>query len=309
MTGRIFVLGAAGRLGFAAAEAFRRAGWSVKGLVRPGTAWRAPKGIEIIETRDRREAVEAARGMDVVLHALNAPYPEWTRHALPLTYTAIEVAEQSGTTLMFPGNLYNYGRGMPPVLDESTPMLPTSRKGRLRLEAEQRLHEAADRGVRTIILRAGDFFGGGRGSWFDLVVTKELAKDRLTYPGPLDVVHEWAYVPDLVQALVRLAEVREKFSGFEAFGFPGHAVTGREFVEAVAKAAGRRFAVKQINWLMMRTVGSIWAMGRELSEIGYLWREPHRIDGSKLRAAIGDVPHTPLKDAVAASLRELGHPL
>ena len=32
----ILVLGAAGRLGFVAAEAFRDAGWQVKGLVRPG---------------------------------------------------------------------------------------------------------------------------------------------------------------------------------------------------------------------------------------------------------------------------------
>ena len=49
------------------------------------------------------------------------------------------------------------------------------------------------------------------------------------------------------------------------------------------------------------------ALGRELSELEYLWRVPHRISGDKLRAAIGDVPHTPLNRAVAASLRELGY--
>jgi hypothetical protein len=77
-------------------------------------------------------------------------------------------------------------------------------------------------------------------------------------------------------------------------------------VEAIAKAAGRNLTIKYINWLMMRTVGSIWAMGRELSEIGYLWRVPHRIDGGKLHAALGEVPHTPLNLAVAHALRELG---
>ena len=118
MKGQILVLGAAGRLGFAAAEAFRDAGWSVKGLVRPGAAWRAPKGIDVIETNDRAVAVKEARGTDIVLHALNAPYPGWAQHALPLAYSAIEAAEQSGATLMFPGNVYNYGAGMPAVLDE-----------------------------------------------------------------------------------------------------------------------------------------------------------------------------------------------
>ena len=306
MKGQILVLGAAGRLGFAAAEAFRDAGWSVKGLVRPNAGWRAPRGIDVVETNDRAVAVKEARGTDIVLHALNAPYTGWTQHALPLAYSAIEAAEQSGATLIFPGNVYNYGAGMPPVLDETTPMRPTSRKGRLRDEMELRLREASDRGVRTIILRAGDFFGRGRGSWFDLVVIKELAKNRITYPGPLDVVHEWAYLPDYIDALIRLAGIRATLGPFETFGFPGHAVTGQEFVTAIAKASGRALKVGHINWWMMRTVGSIWKMGRELTEIGYLWQVPHRIEGSKLAAAIGDVPHTPLETAVTRSLRELG---
>ena len=306
MKGQIFVLGAAGRLGFAAAEAFREAGWSVKGLVRPGTAFRAPRGIEIVETRDRAALVKAARGTDIVLNALNPVFTEWAQHALPLAYSAIEAAEQSGATLMFPGNVYNFGAGMPAVLDETTPMLPTSRKGRMRVEMEQRIHEATERGMRAIVLRAGDYFGRGRGSWFDLVLTKELAKDKVTYPGPLDLVHEWTYLPNYIEALIQLAAIRATLGPFESFGFPGHAVTGQEFVSAIAKAAGRPLKVGHINWWMMRTVGSIWKMGRELTEIGYLWQVPHRIDGSKLRAAIGDVPHTPLATAVTRSLRELG---
>jgi nucleoside-diphosphate-sugar epimerase len=306
MKGQILVLGAAGRLGFAAAEAFRDAGWSVKGLVRPNAGWRAPRGIDVVETNDRAVAVKEARGTDIVLHALNAPYTGWAQHALPLAYSAIEAAEQSGATLIFPGNVYNYGAGMPAVLDESTPMQPSSRKGKLRNEVELRLREASDRGVRTIILRAGDFFGRGQGSWFDLVLIKELAKNRITYPGPLDVVHEWAYLPDYIAALIRVATIRSTLEPFATFGFPGHAVTGQEFVSAIAKATGRHLRIGHINWWMMRTFGSIWKMGRELTEIGYLWEVPHRIDGTRLAAAIGQVPHTPLDTAVARALRELG---
>ena len=36
MTSRVLVLGAGGRLGHKAAEAFRDAGWTVTSLVRPG---------------------------------------------------------------------------------------------------------------------------------------------------------------------------------------------------------------------------------------------------------------------------------
>jgi len=309
MSGRILILGAAGRLGYAAGEAFRIAGWSVTSLVRPGAALRAPRGTKIVETIDRRVAVEAALGKDVVLHALNPAFKNWRRMALPHAYAAIEAAETVGATLLFPGSLYNYGAGMPSVIDETTSMAPTTRKGDIRVEIEQRMQEASERGMRTIILRAGDFFGSGRGSWFDLVIAKQLARREVTYPGPLDAVHEWAYVPDLAAAMVQLAEARGRLGLFETFGFPGHAVTGRALIDAIAKALGREsrdIKVRQMQWWMIKALAPFFALPRELAEIDYLWNIPHRISGDKLKATIGLVPHTPLDTAVKRALRDLG---
>lgn len=308
MTSRVLVLGAAGRLGYKAAEAFRAAGWSVGSVVRPGGARRAPSRTEVVEidARDHDAVARAARGTDVVLHALNPTYTEWSRLALPLAYAAINAAETAGATLLFPGNIYNYGSPLPPTIDETTPMQPSSRKGQIRLAMEDRMAEAAERGARVIVLRAGDFFGGGRGSWFDLVLVKEIARGRLTYPGPLDVVHEWAYLPDVAAALVRLAAVRDTLRPFEVFGFPGHSVTGRELTTALARAADGRLQVKRMSWWLIHALRPIVPLCRELSEIAYLWNEPHRIDGGKLAAAIGEVPRTPLDLAVARALQDLG---
>jgi nucleoside-diphosphate-sugar epimerase len=301
------VLGAAGRLGFAAAETFHAAGWTVKGLVRPRRAAFVPRGVEPIEAVTRDEAVAAGRGCDVVLNAFNPVITEWRRNALSLTYGAIAVAESNGATLMFPGNVWNFGSGMPAVLDEDTPMHPTARKGAMRVEMEQRIREACERGMRAIVLRTGDFFGAGRGSWFDLVIVKDIARNRLTYPGPDDVVHPWAYLPDFCDTLLRLAEQRADFAPYETFGFAGHAVTGRQLVAAIEQVTGGLFNVRRMSWWMLKTIGQLLAMGRELTEIEYLWRAPHRISGDKLQRALGDVPHTPLNQAITASLRALGH--
>ena len=308
MSSRVLILGAAGRIGHTAGEAFRKAGWKVVSLVRPGAAERAPKGTKVVEVDalDHAAVSEAARGADVVLHALNPPYTEWSKLALPLAYSAITAAESAGATLIFPGNLYNYGKGLPPVIDETTRMRPSSRKGRLRIAIEDRMEEAAERGMRGIILRAGDYYGGGEGSWFDLVIANEIGRGRLTYPGPIDLVHEWAYLPDLAAAMVRLAEVRATLGTFESFGFPGHAVSGREFTTAIARASGRGLQVKRMTWWLIHVLGAMMPLSRELSEMAYLWNEPHRIDGRKLAAAIGDVPHTPLDVAVARALQDLG---
>jgi nucleoside-diphosphate-sugar epimerase len=309
MTGRIIVLGGAGQFGRAAAMAFGAAGWQVASLVRGRSATLSAPGTEIVEVdaRDRSAVVAAAAGADVVLHALNVPYTEWQYLAVPFAETAIAAARDNGATLVVPGNVYNYGAGMPPRLDEATAMQPTSRKGELRIEIEERLRQAAAAGTRTVILRAGDFFGADAlGSWFDRVVIKHIEVGRLTYPGPLDVVHEWAYLPDLAEALVRLVAARERLEPFAQFGFAGHAVTGRAFTAAISRACRREFKADYMPWRMLKLMGIVVPVFRELSEIEYLWSTPHAIDGARLAGVIGDIPHTPLDRAITAALAALG---
>src|SRR5215813_8797546 len=91
MADRILVLGAAGRLGYVAAEAFRNAGWTVASLVRNSAA-RAPANTEITEADalNHQAVAAAARGADVILHALNPFFTNWHRRALPLTYSVID---------------------------------------------------------------------------------------------------------------------------------------------------------------------------------------------------------------------------
>jgi len=307
--GRIVVLGGAGRLGRAAAQAFKSGGWHVASLVRGSSAGDAVPGTEIIEVdaRDAESVVAAASGADVVLDALNVPYADWARLALPFADTAIAAARESGATLVFPGNLYSYGAGMPARIDETTSMHPTSRKGAIRIAVETRLREAAEGGLRTIVLRAGDYFGGeGRGSWFDRIVVREIAAGQLTYPGPLDVIHEWAYLPDLAQAMVQLVDQRERLAPFATLGFAGHAVTGRELAAAISRACRRNFKIDFMPWRLLKVMGLVVPAFRELTDIAYLWSTPHAIDGARLAQVIGDIPRTPLDQAIAASLAALG---
>jgi nucleoside-diphosphate-sugar epimerase len=306
---RILVLGAAGGLGRAAAQAFRSAGWSVASLVRGTSGSAIAPGTELIEVdaRDDAAVIEAARGADVVLNALNVPFTQWATAAMPLAETAIAAARENGATLVFPGNLYVYGAKLPAIIDEMTPVQPTSRKGEIRAAIEARLRTAADQeGTRVIILRSGDFFGTDAGSYFDRLLIRDIASGRLTYPGPLDVVHEWAYLPDLAEALQRLVDARAALPPFAQFGFPGNAVTGREMVGAISRACGRGFNVSGMPWTMLRLLGTVVPIYRELSEVAYLWSTPHAIDGTRLAAVIGDIPFTPLDRAVSSALLELG---
>ena len=159
----------------------------------------------------------------------------------------------------------------------------------MRVEIEQRIREACDRGMRAIVLRAGDFFGGGRGSWFDLVIAKELERAASPTPGRLEVEHAWAYLPDFTETTgAARRTARKAFKPCEAFGFAGHPVTGSHRAPSRPPTKSE-FNVRPMSWWMLKTFGQLLAIGRELSELEYLWRVPHGISGDKLKAAIGEV--------------------
>jgi nucleoside-diphosphate-sugar epimerase len=316
-TPAVLVLGANGRFGAAAVRAFHAAGWRVIAQARRPLA----AGIAQLATRAAVDPADTAAlatatggGVSVVIHALNPPYDRWATEALPLARAAIAAARARGATLIMPGNVYNFGEDMPTVLTEETPQRARTRKGLLRIEIEEALRAASLEGVRCAVLRAGDFFGGGTGSWFDLALVKSLRRGRFTYPGPLDVVHAWAALPELAAACVALAARADGLAPFSVHHFEGHAVTGRELADAVQAVAvrrgllpaGGRLKIGGLPWGLMRVLSPFVPAWRELVEMAYLWRRPHRLDGTRLRALTGAPAETPLHDAVDAALAELG---
>ena len=139
MTNTVLVLGARGRLGGAVAQAFAAAGWRVLAQRRVGgTAPLAVAGIEwvLADAADTATLQRAAAGARVVVHAMNPAYTAaaWRAEAPRLMQAATELAAALGAHLLFPGNVYNFGAGMPAVLAPDTPQRPTTGKGRIRVD-------------------------------------------------------------------------------------------------------------------------------------------------------------------------------
>jgi nucleoside-diphosphate-sugar epimerase len=308
----VLVLGANGRFGLAAAQAFDAAGWTVIAHVRRDAAAGMPAGARLL--RGDVAALAALLAGDgapsVVVHALNPIYTRWDEEALPLARAGMDLAERLGARFMLPGNVYNFGAGMPACIDESTPQQPTTTKGRLRAEMEADLAQRAAAGrLRATVVTAGDFFGGGTGSWFDQVIVKSIAGGKLVYPGPLDVVHAWAYLPDLARAFVALAGRDADATSFERFHFAGHSLTGRDFLAATERAAAslglepaRGWHHGTMPWALIRVIGVVVPMWRELARMSYLWRVAHALDGRKLAARCPGLEATPIGVALRDSL-------
>lgn len=312
----VLIIGANGRLGQVLTSAFLTGGWRVLAQVRRAPTRAAEPGLQWLQVPVDNPAglADAARSADVVVHAANPAYPRWPAEAMPLARNAMDTARRLNAVLMFPGNVYNFGAGMPETLTETTPQEPTTRKGRIRVRIEEAMREAARAGLRVVVIRAGDFFGGpGRGSWFDLVIAKSLRQGKAVYPGRMNVVHAWAYLPDLARTFVLAAERRADLSVFETLHFPGCSPTGREFIECMERSARRVGLLGPqtslyrggMPWGLLRVAGLVVPMFRELAEMRYLWDVPHRLAGERLKSLLGAVPATSLDDAMDATLREL----
>nr|HET7858216.1 NAD-dependent epimerase/dehydratase family protein [Caldimonas sp.] len=312
----VLVLGANGRFGLAAAQAFAAAGWRVVAHVRRDPVATMPTSAAIVRAPlvalAAGDALAALPRIDVVVHAVNPIYTRWDE-ALPAATTAMDVAERLGARFLLPGNVYNYGAAMPALLDESTPQRPTTEKGEIRVAIESALAARAAAGrLAATVVTAGDFFGGGSGSWLDQVVVRSLARGKLVYPGDPALVHAWAYLPDLARAFVAVAAL-EDAAPFARFTFAGHSVSGHAFLAAIERAAAE-LGVAPVHgwrhgtmpWSLVRVAGVAVPLWRELARMSYLWRVPHALDGSRLAARCPELRPTPLDGAMRASLAALG---
>ena len=297
----VLVLGANGRLGAAAVQAYAAAGWRVWAQLRRAPAQPLPVGACALAVPLTDTATLAARavGARAVVYAVNPVYTRWDSELLPHFRLGMDVAERLGARLLLPGNVYNFGAHMPALLRPGTPQRPTTPKGRQRQAMETELATRATAGrLRGSVVRAGDFYGAGSGNWFDQAIVKDIRRGKLVYPGPLDVVHAWAYLPDLARAFATLAARPDATPpAFEDLHFAGHACTGAELLAGIQQAAQAQglqpaggWRHGSLPWALIRAVGTVYPAWRELARMRYLWQVPHALDGSALAQAIHPPP-------------------
>lgn len=310
------VLGATGGVGGEVARQLRDAGWQVRALqrgleheiVRDGITWMRGDAL------NRNDVMRAARGAAVIVHAVNPPgYRKWSELVLPMIDNTIAAAIAERATIVLPGTVYNYGPDAFPVLTETSPQNPVTRKGAIRVELERRLRAASKSDARVIIVRAGDFFGPKVGnSWFAQGLVKPSQPvSAINLPGDSGVGHQWSYLPDVARTMVELLARRDTLEPFAAFHMNGHwDADGTQMAAAIERVVTRHGIAqpkrRAFPWWMVRIAAPFVTTLRELLEMRYLWRRPVRMSNDRLRAVLGHEPHTPLDAAIEATLIGLG---
>lgn len=314
---KVLVLGATGGIGGEVARQMRAAGWEVCALTRDvDKARRENAGFSWIkgDALNRQEVLAAAHGCAVIVHAVNPPgYRNWAELVMPMIDNTVAAALAEGATIVLPGTVYNFGPDAFPVLHEDSPQHPQTRKGAIRVQLEQRLQQASRQGARVLIVRAGDFFGARvANNWFAQGLVKPgKPVHAVSYPGAPGVAHQWAYLPDVARTVLELIERRASLDAFARFHMAGHVDTdGTQMTQAIQRVVLRRTGhqprVGRFPWWLMKLIAPFVVTVREMLEMRYLWQTPLLLDNRRLVAALGQEPHTPLEQAVEATLADLG---
>jgi nucleoside-diphosphate-sugar epimerase len=308
------VLGATGGIGGEVARLLKTRGWTVRALHRDAARMAANNADFDWTQGDAMRAgdvIAAARGAALIVHAVNPPgYRDWDKLVLPMLDSTIAAARASGARILLPGTIYNYGPDAFPDLEETSAQNPITAKGAIRVEMERQLHVTAATGTPVLIVRAGDFFGpNAANNWFSQGLVKPGRPiTAISYPGRPGIGHQWAYLPDVAETMVRLVEIGETLPPFATFQMEGHwDEDGSGMIGAIRRAIGKPgLKVRPLSWRLLALASPFVPLFRELREMRYLWETPIRMNNARLVSTLGTEPHTPLDDAVRATLAGLG---
>ena len=305
---RILVTGATGSLGSnVIAEAVQR-GLEVRALVRDPARVHDADGVELVQgdALDSEALTRALEGREALFHIVNVALGgDWVDTTARLLDSALIACRTTGARLVFPGNVWIYGRGSPgDKIPESRAPTPCSKLGRARLAKEERLRAS---GARFVVVRLPEFYGPHVQTLTGPPLKRIVAGRTGYWFGPPDVEVEFVFMPDAARVLLDLG-LASDVDG-QTFHLPGAApTTPRAFFSQAIRLAGAGAFAALPGWTV-RVAGLVSPMARTFADILHLWEAPVLLDGTKLRARLPGVHSTPYEEGLGATIAWLrAHP-
>ncbi len=268
---RYTILGAGGAVGNAVAYELLKEKKNVRLVSRSGFSI---SGTEVLKAdlNSYHETLKSVEGSDVVYLTVGLPYDSkiWAKQWPKIMQNTIDACKSSGAKIIFFDNVYMYGK-VNGRMTEDTPYNPCSKKGEIRAKVATQLeNEIEKNNVNGLIARSADIYGPFAtitSTPFILVFDKLMNEKKGGWIGSDNFKHSFTYTLDIAKSLVLLADSKE--SNNQIWHLPTYnpAITGKEFIELVAKELGvkpnyavlKKWHVKLIG-LFSKTVAEIYEM-------------------------------------------------
>ena len=304
MSESVLVIGA-GVIGSRVAGMLAERGDRVSVVSRRGSG---PAGVAA-DAADAGAMARLAEGAAVIYNCVNPPYHRWPADWPPIAASVLAAAERSGAVLVTLSNLYGYGPRVPGGYDEAhpiteaTPLAATGRKGRVRARVWQDALAAHQAGrVRVSEVRAADFIGPGAQSAMGERIVRPVRQEKnVSVLGRADRPHTWTFTDDVARMLIT-AGIDPRAWG-RAWHVPSNEpLSQRQVIDDFARAAGvGQVRIGTIPSVVLRGMGLVWPLMRELRETEYQFRDDFVMDSSAAQATFGLKP-APWEEIVAVTV-------
>ncbi|MGF6899681.1 NAD-dependent epimerase/dehydratase family protein [Paraburkholderia sp. GAS348] len=308
-TGKVGLFGAAGAAGQSIAAALGAAGRDYRVVGRSRAPLEAAFGhdphAEIVmwNPDDPASISAAAAGLQTVIYLVGVPYDQFAAHPPLMERTLAGVTAAGVERFILIGTVYPYGRARGNPISENHPREPHTFKGKMRLAQEKLVlaaHGQASGSTRlsTLVLRLPDFYGPGiERSLLNGVFEGAAHGKRAQVIGPVDVPHEFIYLPDIGPVVEKLTRTPDAYGRWWHLAGTG-TITQREVARQAYALAGRGPKLMVAGKTLLRMLGLFNPLMRELVEMNYLMTEPVVLDDSALTKLIGPIAKTSYEDGI-----------
>ncbi len=281
------ILGAGGAIGIELAKALTAYTTDIR-LVS-----RNPKKVNETDTllpadlTKRDEVFKAVKGSHITYVAIGFAYKTniWKEMWTPFIQNVVDACLEHNSKLVFFDNVYAIGGNNVNHITENSPISPTSKKGEIRAEVDRViLKNMESNNLQAIIARSPDFFGGTarQTSVIMNLVYDNLIKDKKAqWFCNAKLVHSMGYVPELAKGTAMLGNTPEAYNQIWNLPTDSKRITGEEWINLFAKELGKdnKFTVLP-NW-MVKGLGLIVPVMKELAEMNYQYDREYFFDSSK----------------------------
>lgn len=301
------ILGSGGAIGRELAIALKQYTSDIR-LVARNPEKVNPTDILVAADLTQKEAVmDAVKGSEIVYVTIGFPYSykEWREKWPTLITHVIFACQKYNAKLVFFDNVYMYDKDHLSPMTETTQVNPPSRKGEVRAALAYMVMDQVDEGKLTaLIARSADFYGPDISSTSMLTETviKPLSEGKkANWIGPLHYKHSFTYTPDAGKALAILGNTPDAFGQIWHLPTAGKAMTGKEWVEAVAAEMDVKPKCRATPKFLFQAFGVFQPIMKELAEMFYQYDREYIFDSHKFEGHF-DLKPTSYKTGIAETV-------
>jgi nucleoside-diphosphate-sugar epimerase len=223
----------------------------------------------------------------------------WGQTWPPLVDNLLEATRGGTKRLVFCDNLYAYGAGqvISPHAKTVEPGLGSKMAIRSLLRSKFQKHMQKHPGS-VVVVGAADFFGPHcTNSLLGDPFTGKIVADQ----SPISFgnkIHDFGYVPDLAQAMIRLSTEPAAYDKFWIAPHTVHGKTMQQIADDVSAAANKKPRKLSIisPWLV-RALSPFWGVMNSMRDMLGIWTQDYVVDDSDIEREFG-LKATPYDEAI-----------